>query len=65
MWNFLVVFDDEDSDVCGEQIFVQRDTIEEADDFMFSDENPYVGEHFHYAGRYTDEEADYFGYDTY
>ena len=65
MWNFLVAFDDEYSDLCGEYIFVQCDSWKEADDFMFSDDNPFKGEHFHYEGRFTDGEAEALGYDTY
>lgn len=63
--NFLIVFDGEESVIQGKRIFVRRNTKDEADDFMFSDDNPYKGEYFYYGGIFTDEEVNELGYDIY
>lgn len=62
MWNFLVEITTEGSELEGEEFFVQASTIEEADEIValyFEDE------HYCYHGRFTDEEAEMMGLDTY
>ena len=62
MWNFMYEFMDEYSDLCGERIFVQCDTEDEAIEIL--SEN-FWGERVKCLGKYTDEEAEEYGYDTY
>lgn len=62
MWNYLYEFVDEYSEYCGECVFVQCDTKEEADKIMFAN---FLDEETAYLGRYDDDEAEAMGYDTY
>lgn len=62
MWNFMYEFVDEYSDYCGEIIFVQCDTREEAEEIVMEN---FGKEQVNFLGRYTDEEAEWYGYDTY
>ena len=62
MWNYLFEITSEWSDMCGEQFFVQCDTRDEADEILGE---YFWGEKCHYLGRYSDEEAEIMGYDTY
>ena len=62
MWNFLVEITTEGSDIEGEEFFVQATTREEADDIVAQ---YFEGEQYCYHGRYTDEEAEMMGLDTY
>ncbi len=62
MWNFLFEITTEGSDCEGEQFFVQAKGLTEAEeiiDMWFEDEN------YCYHGRFTDEEAEAMGLDTY
>lgn len=52
----------EESDLCGEQFFVECDTIKEAWDIAIDN---FGDEELHYIGKYTPEEAEWLGYDTY
>jgi hypothetical protein len=61
MWNFLFEVKDEDSEFCGELFFVQCDTIKEA----WYTAHEFFEEELAYRGRYSDEEAESMGYDTY
>lgn len=62
MWNYLFEIVSEYSDLCGEQFFVQCDTLEETDEILGK---YFWGERVHYLGKYTDEEAEEIGFDTY
>lgn len=62
MINYLFEFVNEYSILCGERIFVQCNSKEEADKII--DEN-FWGDGLVYLGEYSDEEAEEMGYDTY
>lgn len=62
MWNFLVEITTEGSDFEGEQFFVQASTLEEADEIVALN---FEGEGYCFHGRFTDEEAEMMGLDTY
>ncbi len=62
MWNYLFEIVSEYSELCGERFFAQCDTKEEAEEIMAEN---FWGEKVAYIGKYTDEEADMMGYDTY
>ena len=62
VWNFLVEITTEVSDLEGEEFFVQAHDIYEADKIVAY----YLeGENYCYGGRFTDEEAEMMGLDTY
>jgi len=63
MWNYLFEIVSEWSENCGEQFFIQCNTKEEADELLAS--CLVEGEHCDYLGRFTDEEAEMMGFDTY
>lgn len=62
MWNYLFEIVGEWSEICGEQFFVQCDTRKEADEILGQ---YFWGEKVKYLGKYTDEEAEIMGLDTY
>ena len=62
MWNYLFEIVSEYSELCGERVFVQCDTKEEAEEIMAQD---FWGEKVAYLGKYTDDEAEMMGYDTF
>ena len=62
MWNYLFEIVGEWSEICGEQFFVQCDTRTEADEIL---SQCFWGEKVKYLGKYTDEEAEMMGLDTY
>lgn len=62
MRNFLFEITSEWSDLCGEQFFIQCDTLDEADEVLGE---YFWGEKVTYLGEFTDEEAEAMGYDTY
>lgn len=62
MWNFLVEITTEGSDLEGEEFFVQASTIYEADEIVAQ---YFENEKYCYHGRFTDEEAEAMGLDTY
>lgn len=62
MWNYLYEFIGEDSDLCGERIFVQCDTKDEAEEIVMEN---FGCEDIEYLGKYGDDEAEEMGYDTY
>lgn len=62
MWDYLFECVDEDSKLCGEQFFVECDSLEEA--WMIADSN-FPNEELDYLGKYDPEEAEILGYDTY
>ena len=62
VWNFLVEITTEGSDLEGEEFFVQAPTMEEADEIVAQ---YFEGENYCYHGRFTDEEAEMMGLDTY
>lgn len=62
MWNYLFEFADEWDERCGERFFVQCDTEEEADEILGQ---YFWGNRIHPLGKYTDDEAEEMGYDTY
>lgn len=62
MWNFLVEITTEGSEIEGEEFFVRAATMTEADEIVAQ---YFEGEHYCYHGRYTDEEAEWTGLDTY
>lgn len=62
MWNFLVEITTEGSDFEGEEFFVQASTLEEADEIIALN---FEGEDYCFHGRFTDEEAEVMGLDTY
>lgn len=61
MWNWLFEVDDEDSNLWGEQFFVQCDTFKEA---LHIAKN-YFDVSLVCYGKYNDEEAEWMGLDTY
>ena len=62
MWNYLFEIISEWSENYGEQFFIQCDTREKADEIL---SQYFWGEKIKYLGKYTDEEAEIMGYDTY
>ena len=62
VWNFLVEITTEVSDLEGEEFFVQAHDIYEADKIVAY---YFEGENYCYGGRFTDEEAEMMGLDTY
>lgn len=62
VWNFLVEITTEGSDLEGEEFFVQAHDIYEADEVVAQ---YFEGENYCYHGRFTDEEAEMMGLDTY
>jgi len=62
MWNYLFEINGEYDEHCGEMFFVQCDTKAEAREI--AKEN-FPEENVHFLGKYTDEEAEWYGYDTY
>lgn len=62
MWNYMFEVTSDWSENCGEQFFVQCDTREEADEIL---SDYFWGDRVEYRGRYTDEEAEMMGLDTY
>lgn len=62
MWNYLFEIISEWSENYGEQFFIQCDTREKADEIL---SQYFQGEKVKYLGKYTDEEAEIMGYDTY
>lgn len=62
MWNFLFEITGEDSLLCGEEFFVQCDTHAEAEEMV---DEIFPNENYIYHGRFTDEEAEMMGLDTY
>ena len=62
MWNYLFEIVGEWSEICGEQFFVQCDTRKEADEILGQ---YFWGEEVKCLGKYTEEEAERMGLDTY
>ena len=62
MWNYLFEVVSEWSENCGEQFFVQCDARKEADEIVSDN---FWGDKVKYLGKYTDEEAEMMGFDTY
>lgn len=62
MWNYLYEVVSEWSDCCGEQFFIQCNNIQETDEILAQ---YFWGEKVKYLGRYSDEEAEAMGLDTY
>ena len=62
MWDFMFEIVGEDSELCGEQFFVECDTFDEA--WKIAVEN-FGDEDFDYVGKYTPAEAEAIGLDTY
>ena len=62
VWNFLVEITTEGSDLEGEEFFVPAHDIYEADKIVAY---YFEGENYCYGGRFTDEEAEMMGLDTY
>lgn len=62
MWNYLFENVGEWSENCGEQFFVQCDTREEADEIL---SQYFWEEEIKCLGKFTDEEAEMMGLDTY
>ncbi len=64
MWNWLFEVTGIYSNLCGERFFVQCDTFEEAEEILSTIDGLW-GERIECLGRYTDDEAEDLGYDTY
>lgn len=62
MWNYLFEIVGEYSELCGERFFAQCDIKEEAEEMLAEN---FWGEEIAYLGKYTDDEAEMMGYDTY
>ena len=62
MINYLFEFVGDYSDLCGERIFVQCNSREEADEILGE---YFWGERVICLGEYSNEEAEVMGYDTY
>lgn len=62
MWNYLFEVVDEGSDLNGERFFVQCKTRKEADEIVIE---YFCDDRVAYLGKYSDEEAEWMGYDTY
>lgn len=62
MWDFMFEVVGEDSDLCGEQFFVECNTLVSAREIA-SDNFP--DEELRYCGKYSIEEAEWIGLDTY
>ena len=62
MWDFMFEVVGEDSDICGEQFFVECDTKSEAWEIARAN---FEDEELQYCGRYSIEEAEWIGLDTY
>lgn len=62
MFDFLFEVIGEDSDLCGEQFFVECDTKREA--YQIAADN-FPDEELRYCGKYSVEQAEILGYDTY
>jgi len=62
MWDFMFEVVGEDSELCGEQFFVECNSKREA--FMIAADN-FPDEELQYCGRYSPEEAEWIGLDTY
>lgn len=62
LFDFMFEVVGEDSDICGEQFFVECETKPEA--WAIAHDN-FPEEELHYCGRYTVEEAEWIGLDTY
>ena len=63
MNNYLFEITDEESELCGEEFFVQADTKKDAWGIVF--DNFGTDLRIKYLGKYSDEEAEAMGYDTY
>lgn len=62
MWNYLFEIVSEYGELGGERYFVQCDTKEQAEEIMAEH---FWGEKGVYIGKYTDDEAEMMGYDTF
>lgn len=65
MWNYLFEIVNEENEYCGELFFIQCDNLAEAYRIafdLFEVERPHD---LHFWGKYTDEEAEAMGCDTY
>ena len=62
MNNYLFEVVSEYSEAYGEQFFVQSDTYQEAEEVLTQ---YFWGDEVKYLGRYSDEEAEIMGLDTY
>lgn len=62
MWDYLFECVGEDSELCGEQFLVECDSLEEA--CAIADSN-FPNEDLHYYGKFSPEEAEILGLDTY
>ena len=62
MWDFMFEVVGEYSELCGEQFFVECDTKAEALEIAADN---FPDEELHYCGRYSPEEAECLGLDTY
>ena len=62
MNNYLFEVVSEYSEACGEQFFIQSDNYQEAEEILAQ---YFWGDEVKYLGRYSDEEAEIMGLDTY
>ena len=62
MWDFMFEVVGEDSDLCGEQFFVECNTLASAREIA---EENFPDEELSYCGRYSVEEAEWLRLDTY
>ena len=62
VWNYLFEFNDEEDKLCGERIFIQCDTLPEAEEVLKI--SGWYGK-VAFLGIYDDDEAEILGYDTY
>ena len=67
MWDFMFEVVGEYSDLCGEQFFVECDTVAEAWQTVAENfgADMIVNEEIKCVGKYTPEEAEWLGLDTY
>ena len=62
MSNYLFEFEGQESELCGEAFFVQTDSKHKA--FIIAESN-FPDEPLCYIGKFSDEEAEAMGFDTY
>ena len=62
MWDFMFEIVGEDSDLCGEQFFVECYNLHTAWEIAVDN---FIDEELEYLGKYSPEEAEAIGLDTY
>ena len=62
MWDFMFEVVGEDSELCGEQFFVECNNLHTA--WEIASDN-FIGEELDYLGKFSPEEAEWVGLDTY